>query len=402
MTRLQYGIAVGRHRASVLVRDRRSIVWAKETAIGDGAPLHEQLMQLLLEMPRDRIVRPSAFVALGPSLAQLKPLSNLPQTSDARVIAGIVRESPHVFFAGLAGPMVCGGVWRSPAGAWWASAMDSATITQMLAACTESRVRIRGFVPAAAVLAHSIEAASFVWPDGDVAVRVSTHNGILTEAVRLRAHDDEPPIDVVAELAEHGDPASIADSWGAACISPDSCPVLVPGPGEAAGRSLRLVQSGAAALLIALSAAFVLPVTTASIPAGRLDEKLAAWRDRADDAAALDLQVQRVSDVLRQAGEFDDRRFSIAALLDDIAAATIDQGVLESASIATGEPLVLTIVSDDMPAILAALAGVQGVTGVATAGSVERHVSEAGPTQRATLRVGLDPTSRRAAGVPVP
>jgi hypothetical protein len=378
------------------------MVWAKETAIGDEAPLHQQLKEVLLEMPRDRMVRPSAFVAFGPSLAQLKPLSNLPQTSDARVIAGIVRESPHVFFAGSAGRMVSGGVWRSPAGVWWASTMDSATITQVLAACTDARVRVRGFVPSAAVLSHSIRASSFVWHDGDVAVRVSTDNGILTEAVRLRAHDEAPPIDVVAALAEHGEPASIADSWGAACTSPDSCPVLVPGQGQAGGTSMLVVRSGAAALLVALSTAFVLPVTTASIPARRLDEKLAAWRDRADEAEALDLQVRRVSDVLRQAGEFDDRRFSMAALLDNIGTAITDRGVLESASIATGEPLVLTIVSDDMPAILAALAGVQGVTGVATAGSVERHMSEQGPAQRATVRVGLDPTSRRAAGVSVP
>jgi hypothetical protein len=163
-----------------------------------------------------------------------------------------------------------------------------------------------------------------------------------------------------------------------------------------------VVRSGAAALLVALSTAFVLPVTTASIPARRLDEKLAAWRDRADEAAALDLQVRRVSDVLRQAGEFDDRRFSMAALLDDIGTAITDRGVLESASTTTGEPLVLTIVSDDMPAILAALARVRGVTGVATSGSVERHMSEHGPAQRATVRVGLDPVSRRAAGVHVP
>lgn len=330
------------------------------------------------------------MIAVGPSIAQVKPLANVPATDKPAVIDAIVREAPQLFFIEGDSALVAGGAWLSSSGEWWAAAMDAHIVTELILECRRARLHVKGFVAAASVLHRAFSTPDFVWQDGNTTVSVTHPNGTIA-VVRRRGSSPEPQANFVKGLAGHPCPLSIADAWAAALSRRGDAPMLKLD----SRRKRRRHAFAASALAVSAVTAAFLPFLRTTIPSNRLQTELNELRAGADSVSALRVRLDRVTAVLTGARDFDRQRISTAALMADVSHAIGSAAQVESFTFEANDPLVITFVSYQTPPMLTSLAHIRGVKSVTAVGPIERDQSTGRALQRVTVRIELDATRRR-------
>lgn len=397
---LSLGVGIGADRIRVLAVRGGAVAWAGEAELGDARELGATLGELLASAPVPRWPRPSVGVAIGPSLAQLRLVTGLPQVTDERALTQVVRQSGGKYFLRNGKPLVTTKVRVVAPGEVWCAAFEQWVVDAVHSACREARLAVRGIAPAVAVLGRALDEEQFVWRDGDVRVEVQrAGDGSLATVRRSRlstdlslASEDAPT--TIPPLARIGaSAASFADAYGAALLRRNEPLALAP-RADAAGPARWRLPLAAAAVCVALAAWAVLPVRAANRAERAALARLARVQAGRAAATQADEGERRVTAALAEVASFDSARYTQTRLLADINRALPVGSAMVSFAVdsAGGRMVALT---PRASAMLAPLERVPGVDGVEIVGTVTNGVVAGRPVERVSIRFGVSSGVRR-------
>jgi len=398
------GLAIGEGELRAVVVRGGRVAAATAAGLAPGEPLAGAVAALLAALPAPRLPRPRVTVAIGPSLAQTRRLTGLPPLDDPRLAAQLVREGAGRFFLRNGRPLTTTGVRLEEPGVAWCAALDEEAVREAAAGVRGAGLRVEGFVPAVAALAHAFGDGRTRWHDGPTVSRVELAGGALVAVRRLPGAagrdedvDDTPlagPLQAVGDRAR-----DFADAYGAAVLPASEALVHRPAPsGRVAG--WRLAAAGAAAVL-ALAAMFVLPPLKVARAAHRAAARVAAAGPSLRAAAEGRAALGEATAALDQAGGFGEARWSATRLLAELARRLPPGTALVSlhADTTAGMAIALAPRATD---VLGALEKVEGVRRVEIAGAVTREGAAGREVERVTLRFSFDPRARAAADARTP
>ena len=189
------GIYVGADWLTGIALGRRGVVWHAIVERSGDTPLESQLASLLQGVPRKRYTRASAFVALGPTLAQVKQLRGLPPIDAPRVLRQLIEAAPSRFFLMADAEPVVADPVRSTEG-WWVAAADAKSVAAVDVACMQSSVRVSGMRPVAGLLHWALGTAPsgtrIGWCDGGISLDVTCGDQGIASIRRESARSSEP------------------------------------------------------------------------------------------------------------------------------------------------------------------------------------------------------------------
>ena len=309
-----------------MVRTRQGIVWhAERERVGDTA-LAADLVCLLEGIRLKRFPRPSLFAALGPTLAQVKHLRELPPVDSPRVVRQLIEASPSRFFlAGDSVPVVAEPM-RGTDG-WWVAVADADVVAAIDALCERRGWRHGGVRPAEAVLpralASTLGECSMKWSDGSTRVEVTVKDQRFIAITRARTqavHSSESDCALDTPLENVGSGAwRLAAAYGAARADA-SAPLVLRlrregevSPQHVARRiaSITLVMLGAAIMLAA-------PGVVATRSQEHDDRAIEALHASATEVARDRSATAQLASALRQVSAFAASRRLMTPLLSSL------------------------------------------------------------------------------------
>lgn len=390
------GLAITSDRIRAVGTQRHRILWAIESERSEDGDLTEAITELLAQAELPRWPRPRVHAVLGPSLSQVRLLSELPPLRDPRLLGRIVAESASRFFVKTSTSMRTTSVRPVDAGTVWAGALDGDCVAAVEAACRALRLRFLCIAPSAVALRHAVVEPAAAMRDGPIRLEVRYDE---TSIIAARRHyvdagtpDADPENAVVERLRCLGDSAGrFADAFGAARLQPRE--PLVLQLQQSGGRGDRRVPrwrltAGAAACIGAWTAAAVAP-TLAVGRAGedayvRMRESEEAWRT----AMTAEAELQRVTDALGELARFDAMRRPVVLVLEDLTRALPEASAITSIRIdsVAGDLVILTPRAE---AVIDALERSSRLTSLEIVGPVAREVVGDRELERVALRFAL-------------
>ena len=320
---MRIGLYVGADWLACVAVARQGIVWHGGAERVRETPLEIQLAGLLRGAPVGRLMRPAVFVALGPALAHVKQLHELPPVAAPRVIRQLIQGTPSRFFlVGDGSPVVADP--RRSADGWWIAVTDATTIGAVQTACARRGLRLGGTRPAATLLHRALAAAPsgarLNWVDGDVSLDIMCgEHGIasLRREPTRTGGAAEMTIGLDAPLEQLG-----TDAWRfagayAAARAGSSAPLLLRQPGDGSQRSRRMALRVASIVAVAVGSMVMLaaPGVAAARARGRNDRAFDALRAAASSVARERIALEQQQAALRQIGAFVANRRLITPLL---------------------------------------------------------------------------------------
>src|SRR6185437_4701267 len=110
----------------------------------------------------------SVVSALGPSVSQLKCLTDLPPVADSKALVALVRENTGRFFLRNGILLLISGVHVESPSRVWVAGVDAPVVADVAAGCRRVGIVLRAVVPSAVALRHAIRTDAIAWIDGDV------------------------------------------------------------------------------------------------------------------------------------------------------------------------------------------------------------------------------------------
>jgi hypothetical protein len=371
-------------------RDGR-IVWAGETPRDDATTLEMAVDKLLSTVDVPRWPKPRVTVAVGPAQAQTKHLVGLPPLTDSRALERVVSESAGRFFLRNGIPLATTSVRIDAPGEAWAAAVDEPVVRDIAHICHRRGFILSRVVPTVAVLGAALEGDRIVWMDGDVASELSLREHVLVGVRRVpigREHHCAAMV-AVEELQTLGDEAwRFADAFAAATMSASQSltlrPGVIPGSAHPPLPRWRLVVA-AAACALAACAALAAPGLAAARTSRAASAQIAELAPARSETVRAEASLRKVTDVLREAAEFDDRRRSATLFLGELTEAipTDAQIVALRIDSAGGN---LVALAPHAAALMTNLETVSTVASPEIIGPVTRETSGGSDRERLTLR----------------
>jgi hypothetical protein len=338
--------------------------------------------------------RPAVAAAIGPAAAQTRRLSQLPPTSDARMLSALVRESAGRFFLKNGIPLVTTHARAVGVGEAWVAAFEEPVVTAVELACRRRKVRLTAVFPAVVVIAHALDGASIQWRDGDVLAeaaydddgQLSTTRRLPLAALGGAASDGAhaPPVPELARLGE--DAWRFADAFGAA-LAPMSEPIAYrvgAGSARAAVPRRRLVVA-ALACALAIATALLTPGVVATRTASRAARRLTELSEERRAAAATDRALLETTSALSAIAALDRDRRSITLFLASMTRALPATTTLTSLRVdSVGGELVAH--APRGAAVVTQLEALPEIAGSALVGPVTPDVTETRRLERVTVR----------------
>ncbi len=400
---MRVGLYLGADWIVGVIVTRHAILWHNDTRRNRDTTLEAQLIALFHDAPREQYTRPSLFVALGPSVAQMKRLRGLPPIDDPKVLRQLIEGSPSRFFLFPSDALVCADPARCGKD-WWAAVADAKTILALDTACKGLGWRRGGIRPVAMVLDRVFQSrpvsTSIVWIDGAVALTVGYDDDRVATTRRTAPPDGEPtvpPARLDSVLEKLGvDAWRFAGAYGAARAR-KSPPLAVPWPNERAGTSRRgAVRFASVALvIIGMIATLISPDIAAARARFQSERELGALRVDvalvAKDRAALDRQVS----ALRQIRTFATSRQLLTPMLSAISLQLPESTAITALRIDTIGGTMVTL-SPSGTALVSALSTTPGVETLQLSAPITREMIGLLELQRTAVRFRFQRRGRQS------
>lgn len=386
------GIGVGSTSVRVvLLRDER-IVWAAESVIPSAAredsSLRSTIVTLLARVPAKRWPRPRAYVALGPSVVQVRELTGLPPAKDHRTLSLMVRENQGRFFLRNGVPLVTCDVVITRNGTLGA-AVERPVLDAVSAACRDARVTARAIMPACVALQSAVGEGSITWRDGEYTVEAS-RLGAHPMPRRLARPDDatDSNVTLASALAAFGPDAAVyADAFGAASLGSRS-PLTFRVQGRAAPSSRVQRMRVATAWVLcffALVALIATPGVASMRAATRAEARLVRLAPERRSAIQTQNDLRDVTLALTELSAFDRGRRSSIGILIAFTNALPDGSAMVAMRIdSLGGSIV--VLSPRVAAVLGRLDAAPGFVGTEIVGPVTREVVAGRELERAAIK----------------
>lgn len=325
------GLGIGRDRISAVLISGGSVRWAVCRPRQPDAPLADAIASLLAECPRRRVYPVSAIAALGPTVSQLKCLTDVPPLRDAKEFAALVRENTGRFFLRNGVPLLVSRAYVESATRIWIAAMDAPVVADVAAGCRRAGIALRAVVPSAVVLRHAIRDTTITWIDGDVRLDIAYGDNAPTSVRRAPANGAVPEFpQLVGALSELGaDARDVIEAAGAALMprnesvvvrANDATPRAVP--------SRRRLTRAALACAVAIAAALVAPGAVASVAARRDRAAEARIGSRAHASRSDANALAQTTAALRALADVSNSRQSMVLLVAEITRSMPDSSSL--------------------------------------------------------------------------
>jgi hypothetical protein len=392
------GLAIARDALRLVVVRRGRVAWAGEAALNPERGLETVIESLLVQAPVRRLSRPVLCAAVGPHASQVKLVTGLPETTDPRTLAAVIRQSAGSFFLKNGAPLLTTGVRPVRAGTAWAAAIDRPCVEAVRDACRARGWRLGIIAPAAISLAGAFESSSYGWTDGKLVLEVARADGALaTVRTRPAQSEDQPataaqPVPALTRLGDHA--MRYADAYGATTLDPREPLAVDPdaaGWWSGAEVRRRLALPGVIVVL-GITALVLSPL------AARLVERRAQARVdevRPDQRAVIDsalAQLRAVTRVLEATAAFAASRPSITTLLGHLARGLPAGSAVTSLDV-NGDRVELVMLSSDPGTAVFVVRNIPDVRAAELVGPVQRG-GEGHPdavAQRLTLRFRIGP-----------
>jgi hypothetical protein len=288
--RRRLGLGIGRDHVSAVLLVGSSVRWAASREREPGVSLGEALRPLLTECPRRGLLPISVTAAFGPSMSQLKCLTELPPIGAARALAAMVQENVGRFFLRNGVQLTVSGALVETPGRVWIAAFDTPVIDEAAAVCREAGLCLRHIVPSAIALRRTTRDVSATCTDGDVqlnALQVSVPHALDAAGAALTKRSD-------AMLAR------------------------VPAPSPPAATTRAALRRSATVCALALVVALVSPGIATSIAVRRDRASQAAIAGGARVAERDANELAATSTTLRALSDFGASRRSMTLLLAEV------------------------------------------------------------------------------------
>lgn len=304
--RRRLGLGIGRDHVSAVLLVGSSVRWAGSREREPGLSLGEALRPLLAECPRRGLLPISVTAAFGPSISQLKCLTELPPIGAARALTAMVQENVGRFFLRNGVPLTVSGALVETPRRVWIAAFDTPVIDEAAAVCREAGLCLRYIVPSGIALRRTTRDVSTTFTDGDVQLNI-TFGSAAPAFVRRTPLDgaadcSSRPIDELAAL-QVSVPHALDAAGAALTKHSDAMLALVPAPAPPEATRRAALRRSAAVCALALVVTIVSPGIATSI---------AVRRDRASQAAIS--AVARVAE--RDANDLAATSTALRALSD--------------------------------------------------------------------------------------
>ena len=382
LVKWRLGLGVGPSRVALAIMLKRRVVWLGVEPIADVSDITSAVSTLIGNAPRPRLGMPTIAVAMGPALAQIRPLVGIPVGADDDAIDGILSNAHDLYFLKRASRSLAGGC-RYSSGQVWGTSIDQDVAESVQRALHGRRCRLVGFAASATVLAKYVPAASFTWSDGTHRICVQHTNGEL-DSVRPAPQSLED-LDISVPLDGHDGvmSTSAADAIAAA----------------AWGHRIRLVKPPrltttsdfqkfvAAGIAVAVAGIVTAPfLTTTAAPA----ETRMSSEERARIAAVRQTEsdIDTLTAVLNEAADFANTRVSIAVFLNTLGSILPRHAMVTQLRI-QGDGVTLTLQAASMSETLTTLLAHPWISTAAVQGAVRHEVIDGVPIQTANLSLTL-------------
>ena len=391
---LRVGVAVGTSSVRAIVVRRGRIVWTREAPLAMGEDRAAGLAQLLAAIPVRRWPRTRVNVAVGPAYVHTKRIVGLPAVADRSVLARILSESHGRFFLRNGIPLAISEVDVDPAGGVWAAAFERPLIEDLADACRATRLPLGVVAPTVTVLSRALKDERIGWSDEQVAVTIETHAGRVVSLRRSVTHPEpieSAPVPVPPLAALGASALDFADAYGAALADARDASILRlrRRPTEEALPAWRLTAASAA-LVIALIAAFAMPVLALRRESSRAAATLAALAKPRREAEAVAAELRRISTTLNGLAAFGRTRRSATLLLAGVTRSLPEGTALAMVRLDT-TTVTLVVLAPRATAVLAALERWYEVTAPTIVGPVTKEIAAGHEVERATIRFTLRP-----------
>jgi hypothetical protein len=385
------GVAVSSDAVRAVAVKDGVVKWALQTERAAGHELGSDIKTLLSRAPLSRWRRPRVVAVVGPSSAQTKLLTGLPQVQDRDALAGIVRESAGRFFLRNGIPLTTSGVRVDGDGAWVA-AFERPVIEAIEDACARRKLRLGFVAPTLVVLSLATAQRTIQWRDGDAVLDVLyAADGRLCAVKRgtdtAISASESPAVPALAALGSGA--WQFADAYGAAVASSGE-PIAWRGWGERGGKGVlsRAGKVAAVAALLAAAAALLVPSIADAISVRRSSVQLATLAARTKRAVVARSELAHMSRALSEITAFASTRHSSVLLLGAVTHALPDAAAL--ASIHTDSTSgTMVIVAPRIAAAMSALDSVRSISALEIVGPVTKEIANGKEVERASVRFRL-------------
>jgi len=319
--RRRLGLGIGRDRVSAALLVGHAVKWAASRERDPGASLGEALRPLLAECPRRGLLPITVTAAFGPSISQLKCLTELPPIAAPRALTAMVQENVGRFFLRNGMPLVVSGALLETPGRVWVAAFDAPLAEEAAAACRDAGLNLRCIVPAAVALRRTTRDDSIVCTDGDIQLNITFAAAAPASVRRIPFDGTTPraarPIEDLAAL-QASMPHALDAAGAALTRRHDSILVRVQAPTPPVATARAALRRSAAVLALAVVAALVSPGIATSIAVHRDRARQAAISARAQLAERNAKELAAASTTLRALSDFGASRRSMTLLLAEV------------------------------------------------------------------------------------
>lgn len=324
------GLGIGRDRVSAVLMVGQSVRWVAHHPRQPDTPLADAVALLLAECPRCRLLPVCAIAALGPSVSQLKCLTDLPPIADSKALVALVRENTGRFFLRNGIPLLVSGVHVESPTRVWVAAVDAPVVADVAAGCRRVGISLGAVVPSAVALRHAIRDTSIAWIDGDVRWDIAFREGSPLSVRRSSSNGDVPNLPaLVSTLSTLGDDAvHTLDAAGAALTRRSEAISVRVGDAAHAAPSRRRLMQAALACFAGCVVALASPGIIAIVAQRRDRANEARIESRARAARIGANELAQATATLRALTDYADSRRSMVLLLAEITRSLPDSSSL--------------------------------------------------------------------------
>lgn len=391
--RRRLGLGIGRDRVSAVLLARNGVRWAAYRARSQDVSLADTLAPLLAECPRHRLFPAMVIAAVGPSVSQLKCLTELPPLRDAKAVEALVHNNIGRFFLRNGVPLRVSKPLVESAERVWVAAVDAPVVMDIATACQRAGLSLQMVVPSAVAFRRAIRGRSISWNDGDVRLDIAYGENAPAIARRVPGSDESPDIPALVDvLAALGDSAPhTIDAAAAALTHRDERIVIRCTDDLSTGVKRRHVMRGAIACCVAALLAISSPGVAAAIAQRGARLREAGIERRARTARSEENELARVTASLRTLTAFQDARRSMTGLLARIARSLPDSAAIVALQVdSTGSGSVVAI-ARNAASVVDAVERTPGLASPQIIGPVTHERIGGRTIERVTVRFQLLP-----------
>lgn len=385
--RRRLGLGIGRDRVSAVLIVGRAVRWAAHSPRHPETALADAIAALLTDCPRRSMLRLTATAAVGPTVSQLKCLTDVPPVPDAKAIVALVRENSGRFFLRNGVPLLISGAHVESPSRIWVAAVDGPVVAEVAAGCRRAGIRLRSVVPSAVSLRHAIRGKSITWLDGDVRLDIAFGDKSPFSVRRMPANgvcsETPPPVSALANLGH--DALGSTDAIGAA-LTPRDEAISVRVDEAPRVASPRRLTHAAIACFSACVLALASPGVIASL-AARNDRAGEARIEASVRAARSDAnELARTTAEMRSLADFADARRSMVLLLTEITRALPDSATLVALQVDSGGSGSVVALAPHAAAVVDAVERTPGLASPQILGPVTRESVGGRTMERVAVR----------------